>query len=358
MALRGALRAGQAGCVYFRATEGDSMKRQMVRAFTLVELLVVIAIIGTLVALLLPAVQRARESSRRSVCASNLRQLALATQQYEGRFKTIPGLFENIDTRRLKSVSGYPNTTWPLLLMSDLERAGVAAPQLAGDLEQRIYVEVFVCPSDAGKLRISSDMSYVANGGKFGSVSFQKLANGPFVNRVYQSNLKMQDGHWFDGREYTLLYTESMDTKNYDDMGWNGWKRVSPWELDNKFIDEEHNDRTWGPVFFWEDPTDSKVEVVAINLPGTDLKDVDCKEKIPARYTSTSCQALPGQQYGTWARPSSAHGGGVNVAFSSGRVMYLKENIDYLVYIALMTPYELKSDSPSPNYILKDNDYQ
>ena len=46
-------------------------------AFTLVELLVVIAIIGTLVGLLLPAVQSARESARRSLCSSNLRQIAL-----------------------------------------------------------------------------------------------------------------------------------------------------------------------------------------------------------------------------------------------------------------------------------------
>src|SRR4051794_5283312 len=64
--------------------------------FTLVELLVVIAIIGTLVALLLPAVQRARESSRRSSCANNIRQVILATIQYEDRFKRFPGLFETL----------------------------------------------------------------------------------------------------------------------------------------------------------------------------------------------------------------------------------------------------------------------
>src|SRR5690349_9245391 len=79
-------------------------------AFTLVELLVVIAILGTLVALLLPAVQHARESSRRSVCVNNLRQLALATNQYEQRFGYIPGLFESIPLERLKVKSGYSNT--------------------------------------------------------------------------------------------------------------------------------------------------------------------------------------------------------------------------------------------------------
>jgi prepilin-type N-terminal cleavage/methylation domain-containing protein/prepilin-type processing-associated H-X9-DG protein len=63
------------------------------RAFTLIELLVVIAIIAVLISLLLPAMARARENARGTVCTSNVRQLMLAMVMYAGDFKMIPGTF-------------------------------------------------------------------------------------------------------------------------------------------------------------------------------------------------------------------------------------------------------------------------
>src|SRR5688572_13094866 len=79
------------------------------RGFTLVELLVVIAIIGVLVALLLPAVQAARESARRSQCTNNLKQMGLALLNLESAHKYMPqaaGYFPGDDQAKISEKPG------------------------------------------------------------------------------------------------------------------------------------------------------------------------------------------------------------------------------------------------------------
>src|SRR6478752_7496148 len=88
--------------------------------FTLVELLVVIAIIGVLVALLLPAVQQAREAARRMSCQNNLKQLGLAMHNYESTHKVLPP-----GGQPAKGTSNNYGVSWLALILPYMEQGNV-----------------------------------------------------------------------------------------------------------------------------------------------------------------------------------------------------------------------------------------
>jgi prepilin-type N-terminal cleavage/methylation domain-containing protein/prepilin-type processing-associated H-X9-DG protein len=124
----------------------NSHTRKVRAAFTLVELLVVIAIIGILVALLLPAIQSAREAARRSECQNHLKQIGLAIQNYDDTAKSFPMGRERSD---------QVGVSWAFRILPQMEETAIYASRNkqqrvdddSNDQAMRTPIQAYACPS-------------------------------------------------------------------------------------------------------------------------------------------------------------------------------------------------------------------
>ena len=166
------------------------------RGFTLVELLVVIAIIGILIALLLPAVQAAREAARRMDCSNHMKQFGLALHNYHDSYQSFPSGSASIYyvgpddngaqvTRRWTGYSVF-FSLMPYFEQQALYDQGTSGTQAAMDPGSggiwRETVGFLLCPSDSNSSRSSGRVSYVASLGDWIDKNDDRLPGGQVVN--------------------------------------------------------------------------------------------------------------------------------------------------------------------------------
>jgi prepilin-type N-terminal cleavage/methylation domain-containing protein/prepilin-type processing-associated H-X9-DG protein len=119
------------------------------QAFTLIELLVVIAIIGILIALLLPAVQKVRESANRITCQNNLKQLGLACHAYHDSFSSLPpGHLATADYPKTTPGWGWSAFLLPYVEQDNLNRQIDFTQPLENSTVPQTVLKLFLCPSD------------------------------------------------------------------------------------------------------------------------------------------------------------------------------------------------------------------
>jgi prepilin-type N-terminal cleavage/methylation domain-containing protein len=290
------------------------------KGFTLVELLVVIAIIGVLVALLLPAVQAAREAARRTSCGNNIRQLGLAAQNFHDTMGYLP-------PSRLANNSANATTnwaTWAVVILPYIEQANFAdAWDLRKSYEShpetttKQAVAAFFCPSRRAPSSVFSNdtpsgalSDYAACGGRGPNDGvnvdgvINANANGTMICARWTLNpAKTQIVNW---KGVVTLASITDGTSNTFLMGEKHVRRDTKFgTLEDRSVYTSQNNNNFRR-YAGLDPTDGKQYLIAKHSLGTD----------------NTTKTIDNRSFGSW------HPAGCHFVLCDGSVKFMKENTD------------------------------